>query len=37
MNKFKELIVWQRAIELCEIVYLLTNQFPNDEKFGLTA
>jgi len=22
---------------LCEIVYLLTNQFPSDEKFGLTA
>ena len=37
MNKFKELIVWQKGIDLTEFVYLLTNQFPNDEKFGLTS
>ncbi len=37
MNKFKELLVWQKAIDLTEVVYLLTNQFPNDEKFGLIS
>ena len=37
MNKFKELIVWQKAIDLTEFVYLLTNEFPNDEKFGLIS
>ena len=37
MNKFKELLVWQKSIDLTEFVYLLTNQFPNDEKFGLIS
>ena len=37
MNKFKDLLVWQKAIDLTEFVYLLTNQFPSEEKFGLTS
>jgi hypothetical protein len=36
MNKFKDLLVWQKAIDLTEFVYLLTTQFPGEEKFGLT-
>ncbi len=35
-KSFKELIVWQRAIELTVAVYKLTSQFPNAERFGLT-
>ncbi|MFY0599750.1 MAG: four helix bundle protein [Cyclobacteriaceae bacterium] len=36
MNNFKELIIWQKAIELASLVYDITKSFPNDEKFGLT-
>ncbi len=37
MNKFKELLVWQKAIDLAEDVYLLTKNFPSEEKFGLKS
>ena len=33
---FKELIVWQRAVQLSIAVYKLTNAFPDSERFGLT-
>ncbi len=35
--KYSELVVWQKAMNLVERVYGLTEQFPNDEKFGLTS
>lgn len=37
MNNFKELNVWQKAIELVKEVYRLTDNFPNNEQFGLTS
>lgn len=33
---FKNLIVWQRAVELSLAVYKLTSRFPDSERFGLT-
>jgi four helix bundle protein len=33
---FKDLIVWQRAVELGEAVYRFTSGFPDAERFGLT-
>jgi four helix bundle protein len=33
---FRELIVWQRAIEMSLAIYKLTALFPNSERFGLT-
>ena len=33
---FKELIVWQRAVELSTAIYKLTSTFPRSEQFGLT-
>lgn len=33
---FKDLIVWQRAVEWCTEVYRLTSSFPQSEQFGLT-
>ena len=33
---FKDLIVWQRAVELSVAVYKLTAAFPSSERFGLT-
>jgi four helix bundle protein len=37
MNNYKELNVWQKAIELVKEVYKLTDNFPNNEQFGLTS
>ena len=37
VNSYKDLIVWQRAIELVIAVYELTDQFPKEEIYGLTS
>jgi four helix bundle protein len=36
MKNFKDLLVWQRSIELVVLVYAMTEKFPEKEKFGLT-
>jgi four helix bundle protein len=33
---FRELVVWQRAVQMSLAVYKLTASFPSDERFGLT-
>jgi four helix bundle protein len=33
---FKDLVVWQRAIQLSLAIYELTSTFPDSERFGLT-
>ena len=33
----KDLHVWQKGTELAKQVYLLTNRFPSEEKFGLVS
>jgi 23S rRNA-intervening sequence protein len=33
---FKQLVVWQRAVELSLATYKLTSGFPKSEQFGLT-
>ena len=35
-ESFKDLVVWQRAIQLTIAVYELTSSFPPSEQFGLT-
>lgn len=35
MNNFKELKVWQKAIEIATDIYLLTKTFPKEEQFGI--
>ncbi len=37
MNRFKELKVWQEAIELASDIYQLTDSLPDNEKFGITS
>ncbi len=37
LNSHKELIVWQKSIELTKHIYLLTNNFPKDEIYGITS
>jgi four helix bundle protein len=34
---FRDLEVWQAAMELTVVIYGLTDRFPTDEKFGLTS
>lgn len=37
MHNFKELKVWQKARLLVKEIYLLTEEFPEHEKFNLTS
>lgn len=34
---FRDLMVWQRAMQLAVAIYGLTKEFPQDERFGLTS
>ena len=36
-QNYKDLIVWQKGIDLAKDVYQLTRGFPREEKFGLTS
>jgi four helix bundle protein len=36
-SHYRELLVWQRAIQMVVNVYKLTRQFPREEQFGLTS
>jgi four helix bundle protein len=36
-KNYRDLIVWQIAIAFAKQVYLLSNQFPADERFSLTS
>ncbi len=37
VKHYKELLVWQRAMDLVTEVYRATATFPGHEKFGLAA
>lgn len=37
IHSYKDLIVWQRAMELVTAVYELTEAFPREEMYGLTS
>ena len=37
IKSYKDLLVWQNGIQLVKQVYVLTQQFPNEEKFGLVS
>jgi four helix bundle protein len=34
-HNFKKLIIWQEAMDLCDLIYLYTETLPNKEKFNL--
>ena len=36
-RSFRDLIVWQRSIQLAASVYRLTGVFPKEEMYGLTS
>ena len=37
MNSYKDLIVWQKSIELVISIYKITDKFPKSELYGLTS
>jgi four helix bundle protein len=37
MSNYRELNVWTSAMDLVEEIYLATNEFPKEEKFGLVS
>ena len=37
VKSLRDLLVWQKGIELAKAVYSLTPQFPAEEKFGLIS
>ena len=37
IKSYKDLIAWQKSMDLVEAVYKLSALFPRDERFGLTA
>jgi len=36
-KNYRDLIAWQRAMDLVEVVYGLAKRFPQDELYGLTS
>ena len=37
MQPYRELLLWQTAMELAEVIYRHTGHFPGDERVGLAA
>ena len=37
IRSFRDLVVWQKAMDLVERIYAITKQFPVDERYALTS
>lgn len=37
INSYRDLLVWQQAMDLAALCYSLTRSFPREEMFGLTS
>jgi four helix bundle protein len=37
VRNYRELIAWQKAMDLVELVYMTTRDWPRDEAFGLSS
>ena len=37
VSSHKDLIVWQKGIQLCKVVYGATEKFPKEEIYGITS
>ena len=37
IRDFRELTVWQKAVDLAELVYRITSGFPAAERYALTS
>lgn len=36
-KNYKDLLVWQKAVDLAEAIYKITQCFPKDELYGLSS
>ncbi|HEX3023926.1 MAG TPA: four helix bundle protein [Chitinophagaceae bacterium] len=36
IKSYRDLIIWQKSIELVKLIYIVTNKFPQTEQYGLT-
>ena len=36
IKSYRDLVVWQQAMDLADLVYDITDKFPAEERFGLT-
>ena len=36
-QNYKDLIVWRKGIELAKLIYMVTGQFPTEERLGLVS
>ena len=37
IESYRNLIVWQKSIELVKLIYQMTRDFPKEEAYGLTS
>jgi len=37
INSYRELVVWRKSMDLCELIYRITDDFPKTEIYGLTS
>jgi four helix bundle protein len=37
IESYRDLIVWQKAMDLVVVVYRLTDKYPKEEMYGITA
>ncbi len=37
VSSYKDLLVWQRSMDLVERIYRITSKFPPNEQWGLTS
>lgn len=37
MKNFKQLLIWQKGLQIAVKSYQLTSQFPKEEKYGLSS
>jgi len=37
IKSYRDLVVWQKSMELVTTVYAITKKFPKEEQYGLTA
>ena len=37
LKSYQDLEVWKKSIELAEMVYRISGQFPPEERFGITS
>ncbi len=37
VSRYRDLVVWQKSVDLVTEIYAATSQFPRSETFGLTS